>query len=165
MEWLFALVLFPTTFYFAKKYTCRDFLQVMRNILWGDANSATVNLHEICSIFFFHEYRTTNLIYNLWKTWENLRLRFHKIDIKCKFVLKTKGFLKDVKEKFLAKFVFLEKRLWIFPWFDKWFFSRKTNFAKNFSLTSKILLSSKQIYILYQFCEKVVVNFPMFFTS
>ena len=45
------------------------------------------------------------------------------------------------------------------------FFSRKTNFAKNVFLMSKILLSSKQIYILYLSWEKVVVIFPMFLTK
>ena len=42
------------------------------------------------------------------------------------------------------------------------FFWEKQILAKNFSLRSKILLSSKQIYIWFQFCEEVVVNFPMF---
>jgi hypothetical protein len=45
------------------------------------------------------------------------------------------------------------------------FFSKKTNFAKFFSLMSKILLSSKQIYILYLNCGKMVVNCTMFSTT
>ena len=62
----------------------------------------------------------------------------------------------DVKEKFLAKFVFLEKKQLSNNGKIQSFFSRKTNFAKNFSLMSKMLLSTKQIYIWFQFCEKVV---------
>ena len=71
----------------------------------------------------------------------------------------------DIKEEFLTKFVFLEKKQLSNHGKIQSFFSRKTHFAKNFSLMSKILLSSKQIYILYLSWEKVVVNFPIFLTN
>ena len=61
-----------------------------------------------------------------------------------------------------------KKHCWIFTCLafshDFSFFSRKTHFAKNFSLMSKILLFLKQNYILYLSCRKHGKNYDHFST-
>ena len=64
---------------------------------------------SLMSKILFVSKTNLHLILILWKSGRKFSHVFHNLDVKCKFRVEDKRIL-DIKEKFLAKCVFLEKK-------------------------------------------------------